>query len=104
MREQVSIRVKAVNAIVAVVDFAASSAAAYEGESAQKDAVIRQLTEQLARVEAEKKAVEDRIREEMAAPIRDRVVALLSTRDRLADDRAVSLLDGELNDLRELLR
>jgi hypothetical protein len=104
MREQVPIRVKAVNAIVALVDFAASSAAAHEGESAQKDAVIRQLTEQLARVEAEKKAVEDRIREEVAAPIRDRVVALLSTRDRLADDREVSLLDGELNDLRKLLQ
>jgi len=50
MSRPVPLRVRASNAIVAIVDFSASAMAAAEGEISQKDAVLAQLTERLAQL------------------------------------------------------
>lgn len=110
---QVSTRVRGINALLTVVDFAAGAIGSAEGELAQKDAVIRQLTEQLARCDSEQKANEERARQEFElvertnaemdrkiADVRKIVSGLLTARDRLADDRGVSFLDADLNLLR----
>lgn len=116
---QVSARVRGINALVTVVDFAAAAIGSAEGELAQKDAALRQLSELLARCEREKAAADAEAIELAAklADARERAVsevkekeelvelirAFLRKRDSVADAHHVSLLDGELNELRSIV-